>query len=222
MLPRLSLPPSPATLALIALAFALPGLAGHDLWKTHDAIGLGIVHDMTISGAPLVPRVAGMPWLFDPPLYHWLAAGFGKAFQFFTEFHAGARLVSGAMVLAAFWLIYLAARDGAAEHEHPRTSGAAAMLALLGSVGLMVHAHEALPELGCLAALCGALAVLPHATRKPLPAGVAVRHRDRLRRAVGDLDRRRFAAGGGAARAPGVRGMAHAPRTRFSFSVRSR
>src|SRR6185436_12281591 len=172
MLPRLSLPPSPATLSLIALAFALPGLAGHDLWKTHDAIGLGIVHDMTISGAPLVPRVAGMPWLFDPPLYHWLAAGFGKAFQFFTEFHAGARLVSGAMVLAAFWLIYLAARDGAAEHEHPRTSGAAAMLALLGSVGLMVHAHEALPELGCLAALCGALAVLPHATRKPLPAGV--------------------------------------------------
>ena len=172
MLPRLTLPPSPATLALIALAFALPGLAGHDLWKTHDAIGLGIVHDMTISGAPLVPRVAGAPWLFDPPLYHWLAAGFGKALQWLTEFHAGARLVSGAMVLTAFWLIYVAARDWAAEHEHPRTSGSAAMLVLLGSVGLMVHAHEAIPELGCLAALCGALAVLPHARRKPLPAGV--------------------------------------------------
>ena len=70
MLPRLALPPTPTTLALIALAFALPGLAGHDLWKTHDAIGLGIVHDMATSGAPLVPRIAGMPWLFDPPLYH--------------------------------------------------------------------------------------------------------------------------------------------------------
>src|SRR5215208_5613763 len=112
MLPRLTLPPSPATLARIALAFALPGLAGHDLWKTHDAIGLGIVHDMATGGAPLVPRVAGVPWLFDPPLYHWLAAGFGSALQFFTEFHSGARLVSGV------------------------------------------------------------LAVLPHATRKPLPAGV--------------------------------------------------
>ena len=75
-------------------------------------------------------------------------------------------------MLTAFWLIYVAARDWAAEHEHPRTSGSAAMLVLLGSVGLMVHAHEALPELGCLAALCGALAVLPHTTRKPLPAGV--------------------------------------------------
>ena len=172
MLPRLTLPPSPATLALIALAFALPGLAGHDLWKTHDAIGLGIVHDMASSGSPLVPRIAGSPWLFDPPLYHWLAAGFGSAFQWFTEFHSGARLVSGVLVLAAFWLIYLAARHWAAEHEDPRTSGSAAMLVLLGSVGLMVHAHEALPELACLAALCGALAVLPHAARKPLPAGL--------------------------------------------------
>src|SRR6185503_13540392 len=128
--------------------FALPGLAGHDLWKTHDAIGLGLVHDMTISGAPLVPRVAGAPWLFDPPLYHWLAAGFGKALQWLTEFHAGARLVSGAMVLTSFWLIYIAARDWAAAgetdrrniaYEDPRTSGSAAMLVLLGSVGLMVH-----------------------------------------------------------------------------------
>ena len=172
MLPRLTLPPSPATLALIALAFALPGLGGHDLWKTHDAIGLGIVHDMATSGSPLIPRVAGMPWLFDPPLYHWLAAGFGSAFQLVTEFHSGARLASGVLVLVAFWLIYVAARDWAAEHEDRRTSGAAALLVLLGSVGLMVHAHEALPELACLAALCAALAVLPHAQRKPLPAGI--------------------------------------------------
>jgi 4-amino-4-deoxy-L-arabinose transferase-like glycosyltransferase len=172
MLPRLTLPPSNATLALLALAFALPGLAGHDLWKTHDAIGLGIVHDMATSGAALVPRIAGQPWLFDPPLYHWLAAGFGSAFQLVTEFHSGARLVSGVLVLAAFWLTYVAARDGAADHEDRRTSGAAAMLVLLGSVGLMVHAHEALPELACLTALCGALAVLPRAQRKPVPAGV--------------------------------------------------
>ena len=50
--------------------------------------------------------------------------------------------------------------------------GSAAMLVLLGSIGLIVHAHEALPELASLAALCGALAALPHAARRPLPAGV--------------------------------------------------
>ncbi|HEU4442723.1 MAG TPA: hypothetical protein VFR83_11910, partial [Burkholderiales bacterium] len=172
MLPRLTLPPSNATLALMALAFALPGLTGHDLWKTHDAIGLGIVYDMATGGNPLVPRIAGMPWLFDPPLYHWLAAGFGSAFQFFAEFHSAARVVSGVLVLASFWLIYVAARDWEADDEDRRTGGAAAMLVLLGSVGLMVHAHEALPELACLAALCGGLAVLPHAARRPLPAGL--------------------------------------------------
>jgi len=171
MLPRLTLPPKPGTLALIALAFALPGLAGHDLWKTHDAIGIGIVHDMATSGTPLVPRIAGDPWLFDPPLYHWLAAGFGKVFQYFLEFQSAARLASGVLVLAALWLIYLAARDWAAEHEDRRTSAAAALLVLLGSVGLIVHAHEALPELAALCALCGALAALPHAARRPLEAG---------------------------------------------------
>lgn len=180
MLPRLALPPAPATLALIALAFALPGLSGHDLWKTHDAIGLGIVHDMATSGDPLVPRIAGAPWLFDPPLYHWLAVGFGKVFQHFIEFHSAARLASGALVLAAFWLIYVAARGWAAPGEEGRKSsadedrrmsGAAALLVLLGSIGLMVHAHEALPELACLTAMCGALATLPHAARRPLPTG---------------------------------------------------
>ena len=177
MIPRpaftpLRLPLPPTALALMALVFVLPGLAGHDLWKSHDAIGLGIVYDMATGGNPLVPRIAGMPWLFDPPLYHWLAAGFGSAFQSFAEFHSAARVVSGVLVLASFWLIYIAARDWEAQDEERRTSGAAAMLVLLGSVGLMVHAHEALPELACLAALCGGLAVLPHAARRPLPAGL--------------------------------------------------
>ena len=48
---------------------------------------------------------------------------------------------------------------------------AAEVLVLLGSIGLIVHAHEALPELAALAALCGALAALPHAARRPLHAG---------------------------------------------------
>ena len=149
MLPRLKppplvLPPSAAVLALIALAFIVPGLAGHDPWKTHDAIGVAIAHGMVTSGDALVPRVAGMPWLYDPPLYHWLAIAFGKLLQFVLEFHAGARLASGALVLGAFSLIYLAARDWQAD-EHKREAASAAFLLLLGCIGLIVHAHEALP-----------------------------------------------------------------------------
>jgi 4-amino-4-deoxy-L-arabinose transferase-like glycosyltransferase len=175
MLPRLKPPPlalpgSIAALAAIALAFVLPGLAGHDPWKTHDAIGIGIAHGMVSSGDGLVPRVAGIPWLNDPPLYHWLAVAFGRLLQFLLEFHAGARLASGALVLGAFCLIYRAARDWQADAQK-REAAAAAFLLLLGSLGLMVHAHEALPELAALAALCGALAALPHASSRPLAAG---------------------------------------------------
>jgi 4-amino-4-deoxy-L-arabinose transferase-like glycosyltransferase len=171
MLPRLQLPPSAAALAALALAFVLPGLTGHDPWKTHDAISISIVHNMRITGELLVPRVAGAAWLADPPLYHWLAAAFGSVFQLFLEFHAAARLASGALMLAAFYLIYVAARDWAYDQLDRRLNAAAALLLLLGSIGLIVHAHEALPELASLAALCGALAVLPHAQRRPAPGG---------------------------------------------------
>lgn len=168
----LRLPLPPAALALIALAFALPGLAGHDLWKSHDAIGLGIVHGMARSGEFIVPRVSGWTWLNDPPLYHWVALAFGSALQFFIEFHSAARLASGCFVLAAFWLIYRATRDWT-DADQRGANAAAALLLLLGSVGLMVHAHEAVPELATLAALCGALAALPRAASHPLGAGMA-------------------------------------------------
>jgi 4-amino-4-deoxy-L-arabinose transferase-like glycosyltransferase len=170
-LPQLRLPLPPAALALIAVAFALPGLAGHDLWKSHDAIGIGIVYDMAKSGEYIVPRVSGWIWLYDPPLYHWVALAFGKVLQFVLEFHSGARLASGLFVLGAFWLVYRAARDWIPENSH--AIAAAALLLLLGCVGLIVHAHEAVPELATLAALCGALAALPQASTRPLGAGIA-------------------------------------------------
>src|SRR4051794_16067902 len=97
-IPRFTLPPSPAALAAIAIAFVLPGLAGHDPWKSHDALGLGIAWNMALAGDPIVPRVAGHAWLADPPFYHWFAVVFGRVFGLFMEFHAAARLASGAFV----------------------------------------------------------------------------------------------------------------------------
>jgi 4-amino-4-deoxy-L-arabinose transferase-like glycosyltransferase len=159
-------------LAAIAVAFVLPGLAGHDPWKSHDALGIGIVYQMTLSGDPIVPRIADLAWLGDPPFFHWFAAAFAWILQFFMEFHAGARIASGAFMLAALWLVHVAARDWSLGEERSAITGAGALLLLLGSLGLMVHAHEALPELPALTALCGALAVLPYTLRRPVPAGV--------------------------------------------------
>lgn len=172
MLPRVPLPPSPALVALIALAFVVPGLAGHDLWKPFDAISIGVVHEMAASGDWLVPRIAGAAWLHDPPLYHWTALAFAAAFGWALEFHSAARLASGAFVLAALALLYHATRGWTDPDERPAAAASAPLL-LLGSIGLMVRAHEALPELAALAAACGALAALPHAARKPQAAGFA-------------------------------------------------
>jgi len=36
--------------ALLLLAYLLPGLVGHDPWKTEDATGIGIVHQMLEHG----------------------------------------------------------------------------------------------------------------------------------------------------------------------------
>src|SRR5438067_2454562 len=90
MLPRITLPPNNAALAGLVALFIVPGLANHDLWKTQDAIGLGIVHDMAVSGSLLVPHIAGQLWLSDQPLYHWVALGFAKLFSSFLLFHAAA------------------------------------------------------------------------------------------------------------------------------------
>jgi 4-amino-4-deoxy-L-arabinose transferase-like glycosyltransferase len=160
MIPRLALPPAPAVLALLALAFIAPGLAGHDPWKSFDAIGLEIAHQMHVSGDWVVPRVAGEPWLDDAPLYHWMALASGKLFGWAIQFHNGARLASGLCMLLAVWFLH-------------RVAGAAAPLLLLGSIGLFVHAHEAVPDLAGLAAICAAYAVLPRAHERPLLKGAA-------------------------------------------------
>jgi len=172
MLPRINLPPKPAALVVLAALFVLPGLAAHDLWKTQDAIGLGVVHAMAVTRDIVVPHIAGQVWLYDQPLYHWFALAFGLLLGWALEFHAAARLVSGVFVAVAFWLIYVAGREWAGA-EQRRLASAAALLTLLGCLGLLVHAHEALPELASLAAMCGALAALPYGIDKPRRAGLA-------------------------------------------------
>jgi len=158
MLPRLTLPPSPAVLALLVAAFAFTGLANHDPWKSLDAIGIEIVHQMHLSGDWLVPRVAGEARLEDPPLYFWAALAFGKLAGGILEFHNAARLASGAFLLAAAWALY-------------RAGGALAPLVLVGSIGLMVHAHEAIADLAALAFTSIALWLLARTPRLSLAQG---------------------------------------------------
>ncbi|MBI3372295.1 MAG: hypothetical protein HY017_11135 [Betaproteobacteria bacterium] len=172
MMRPVALPPPPWLLALVVLSFVLPGLLGHDPWKGYDAIGIEIVHQMRLSGDWLVPRVAGEPWLEDPPFYHWFALAFATLTGWALPFHEAVRLASGTFVLVACAFLYSAAR-GIAREEDRETAGAAAVLLLIGSVGLIVHAHEAIPDHAALASACAAFAALAHLPRRPYASGAA-------------------------------------------------
>jgi 4-amino-4-deoxy-L-arabinose transferase-like glycosyltransferase len=176
MLPRLALPPSHAVLVVLALAFVAPGLVGHDPWRAFDVIAIEVAHQMQLSGDWIVPRLAGEPWLEDPPFYHWLALACASVFGGLLGFHNAVRIASGAAMLAALWFLYLAARHSSppgSDKATRRGAGASAALLLLGSVGLIMHAHEAVPDLAALAGGCAALAFLYVSKSKPLRAGAA-------------------------------------------------
>lgn len=178
MLPRLSLPLSKTMLALLAIVFVAPGLLTHDPWKSLDAISIEIAHQMATHGDWLVPRVAGEPWMTQSPLYHWVGALLGGLLGPYIPFHGAARLASALFMLVALAGVYFAARSAygsiamdTADPQARRAPAAAALLVLVGSVGLFLHAHEATPELAAMAAVSGLLAAAPHAMTAPLRAG---------------------------------------------------
>jgi 4-amino-4-deoxy-L-arabinose transferase-like glycosyltransferase len=163
---RIALPLTPAPLALLVLAYLLPGLVGHDPWKAEDAIGIGIVHQMLEHGRWIVPHLAGEPFLEDGPFHYWIAALTAKLFGLVLAPHDGARLASGVMMAAVIAFVHLAGRE-----LYARTEGMSAVLALLGCLGLLVHAHETLAEISMLAGQALAWYAIALVPRKPHRAG---------------------------------------------------
>jgi 4-amino-4-deoxy-L-arabinose transferase-like glycosyltransferase len=164
-LPRLPIPlPTPALLVLAA-AYLFLGLFGHAPWKSSDAIGIGIMHQM-LDGSGLdnwlVPNLAGERYLSDGPLYFALAALCAKLLSLIAGMatHDGARLASALCIGAALWLTRTASRQ-----LHGRDEADSAALVLIGCLGLFVHAHEVLPDNGALAGAALAWLGLTRATR---------------------------------------------------------
>ena len=159
---RIPLPLTSWPLVLLAAAFLLPGLIGHDPWKTADAIGLGVVHDMLTGGDWLAPRLAGEPFYEDGPLYFWIAALAVKALGAVLPPHDAARFASALFVLLALWCVRLAGRELYGKRE-----GDLSMLAMMGAVGLLWHAHETTAETAMLAGLAAAYYGVAISHRKP-------------------------------------------------------
>ena len=57
----------------------LPGI-NHGIWRPDEPYMAGICSEMARTGDFVVPRLNGIPFLEKPPLYYWVAAGFGMVF----------------------------------------------------------------------------------------------------------------------------------------------
>src|SRR5205085_1404974 len=133
-------------LVVLCLAWALPGLVAHNPWKPDEAHTFGIVYEMLNGGSWIAPTLAGEPFLKEPPLYYLTAALSGAALSPFMPLHDAARLASGAWVLLALLFCGLTARE-----LNGPGAGALGVVLLLGCFGLVVRAHQIVPQVATLA-----------------------------------------------------------------------
>lgn len=130
--------PMAGVIALIVV-YSVLGLVGHSPWKTEDAIGIGIVHEM-LTGTGwaqwLVPHLAGETYLSDGPLFYWVSALCAKVLSFALPVHDAARLASAIFLCITLWFARLAAVEFFGRQEGDSTA-----LMLIGCLGLFVHAH---------------------------------------------------------------------------------
>ena len=157
----------------LGLVYLLAGLIGHDPWRGDDARNLGPVLGMLDDNQWLIPHVVGVP-LFDfPPLYYWVGALTASLTGWLLPLADAARLASALLVGLTLWLTADSAR-----RLHGDPAQAAALLLSLGTLGLVVHAHETQPLLAAMTAQAvtfwGYAVALRHANRGALIAGLGV------------------------------------------------
>jgi 4-amino-4-deoxy-L-arabinose transferase-like glycosyltransferase len=153
---------------LVCLAWILPGLVGHDPWKTDEALVFGAVFEMLRTGDPVLLQLAGEPYFEKPPLYLWLAALSAKAFGGLLPLHDAARLASGFLMAVTLTCLSLASRELLGERAMR-----VAVLLFVGCLGLLIRAHEMSSDLAGLAGVSLALYGLALALRRPRWGGVA-------------------------------------------------
>lgn len=152
--------------ALLCLAWIIPGLIGHDPWKPDDGFTFGVVYEILRGGSWVVPKLAGEVFLEEPPLYYLVSAASATLFSPLLQLHDGARLASGFFMALTFLFCGLAGRE-----LHGNGRGALAALLLLGCLGLVAHSHQIITDIVPLAGFAMAYYALALTLRRPIAGG---------------------------------------------------
>lgn len=156
-------------LGLLCLIWLGTGLVGHDPWKPDEAYSFGLVYSIIQDGGWLVPTLAGEPFMDKPPLFYWTAAVFAELFRPLLPLHDGARLASGFYSALTLLFIGLAGRRLYGENR-----GWAAVIILIGCLGLLVRAHQIIADLAMLAGSAMMLYGLALSRERTLRAGIII------------------------------------------------
>lgn len=152
---------------VVCLAWLVPGLVGHDPWKYDEAIVFGVVSEMLRNGDWVMFRIAGEPYLDKAPLFMWVAAAFGKVFGAVLPLPDATRLATGFFMASTLAMLSLACRE---------LLGARALrlgvLLFIGCLGLLLRAHEMMPDLAGLTGVALGLYGMILAWRKPRVGGL--------------------------------------------------
>ena len=179
---RIALPLAPIPLLILVTVWLLPGLLGHDPWKSDDAIGIGIAHQFASHGDWLLPRLAGEHYTDDGPLFYWIAAAFARLLGGLIAQHDAIRLAGGACIALTLAFLRLAGRafhdkagnDDDSRRDNPYRRGDSVMLLFMGCTGLLLHAHEAISDTALLAGLACAYYGAALVAKRPYAAGIAL------------------------------------------------
>ena len=178
---RIALPLARVPLLILVAIWLLPGLLGHDPWKADDAIGIGIAHQFANHGDWLVPRLAGEHYAEDGPLFYWLAAVFVKLLDWLLAQHDAARFAAGACIVLTLLFLRLAGRAfyGSTSRDNAGNNkglggGESVMLLFIGSIGLLLHAHETISDTALLAGLACTYYGAALVEKRPYAAGIAI------------------------------------------------
>ena len=128
---------------LLSVVWLASGLIGHQPWKADEAYSTGLVYSIAQGGSWVVPTLAGEPFMEKPPAFYLVAAGFGTLFSRWLLFHDAARLAAGWFTALTLVCVAWAARSWSG-------NGSAAVLALVACIGLAVHAHVLITDVGLL------------------------------------------------------------------------
>jgi 4-amino-4-deoxy-L-arabinose transferase-like glycosyltransferase len=154
---------------LVCAAWLLPGLVGHDPWKYDEAVAFGVVSEMLRSGDWLSFRIAGETFADRAPLFMWIAALFAKGLGGILAVHDAARLASGLFMACTIALLSAASYELMGERALRMS-----VLIFLGSLGLLLRAHEMTPDLAGLTGVALALYGVVLTARRALAGGAAM------------------------------------------------